>query len=57
MTPGAHVKELLSAVVAWIERNKDLAKQQFSESAAEVIECPRSWHSDHHQTATRVGAS
>jgi hypothetical protein len=31
-------KELLLAVVAWIEQNEDLAKQQFSESAAEVIE-------------------
>jgi len=30
-------KKLLLAVVAWIEQNEDLAEEDFSESAAEVI--------------------
>lgn len=34
-------KKLLLAVVEWIEQNEELAKQEFSESAAEVIDMLR----------------
>jgi hypothetical protein len=34
-------KDLLLDVLEWIEQNEDLAKQEFSESAAEVIEMLR----------------